>query len=219
MSKLFRTKNRSPGRGRRWQRGLLTLALALLAGLSGAMAQMQPSWVRKDEPVTGEREPTLRKIDWQKDTLARDRINYYRYRLPQELRRQNNFAWARADIPGLHKKEYYAHSRIQSLDSLSSRNAKRISGISPKPDPKETRFKTIMVDYLGNIGGPNAVPRWFDTEYKIMEDIASRLPDTSVEGHIQLFTNLEPCRSCWGVMKQFMAVYTNIEIEVLFSWP
>jgi hypothetical protein len=40
-----------------------------------------------------------------------------------------------------------------------------------------------------------------------------------VEGRILLYTELEPCRSCWGVKKQFLAIYTNIEIEVLYNWP
>lgn len=186
------------------------LAAGLATGIRAGAAET---------PSAADREPVLRKIDWKQDAEARERIHYYRNRLPRELRRQNNFAWARADIPGLRKKEYYAHSRIQSLGSLSSRAAKRISGISPKPDLKDARFETLMVDYQGNIGGPNAIPRWFDTEYKIMEDIASRLPDPSVEGRILLFTELEPCRSCWGVMKQFLAIYTNIEIEVLYNWP
>lgn len=194
--------------------GLLGGGLAAGAGAAGKTATAEP-------PETAEtaREPTLRKIDWKKDVEARKRIRYYRGRLPWKLRRRNNFAWARADIPGLRKKEYYAHSRIQSLDDLSSRAAKKISGISPKPDPETARFETLMVDYEGNIGGPKAIPRWFDTEYKIIEDIASRLPDPSAEGNILLFTELEPCRSCWGVMTQFLAIYTNIEIEVLYNWP
>ena len=187
----------------------------------GLWAMVVYGWAGVSAPDTAgvEREPALRKIDWKQDNEARERINYFRYRLPKELRKQNNFAWARADIPGLSKKEYYAHSRIQSLNKLSSQAAKRISGISPKPDWDKAQFKTIMVDYQGNIGGPNAIPRWFDTEYKIIEDIAARLPDPSVEGQILLFTELEPCLSCWGVMKQFLAIYTNIEIEVLYNWP
>lgn len=200
-------------RRRAFGRGRLSACCLAAVVASGAWSGVA------ETGAPAEREPALRKIDWKQDAEARERIYYYRNRLPRELRRQNNFAWARADIPGLRKKEYYAHSRIQSLDSLSSRAAKKISGISPKPDPKTARFETLMVDYQGNIGGPNAIPRWFDTEYKIMEDIASRLPDPSVEGRILLFTELEPCRSCWGVMKQFLAIYTNIEIEVLYNWP
>ncbi len=199
-------------------------AVWLLAGASSLAAQADTrdpggGAAGKAAPAAVEREPRLRKIDWKKDTSARKRINYFRNRLPADLRRQNNFAWAQADIPGLRKKEYYAHSRIQSLDTLSSRVAKRISGISPAPDRATARFETLFVDFEGNIGGPNAIPRWFDTEYKIMEDIASRLPDPAVEGRILLFTELEPCLSCWRVMKQFLAVYPHIEIEVLYNWP
>jgi len=203
---------RKPGVGirRRLAGGLLAV------GMAGWAWSVAPA---AEPAAPAEREPILRKIDWRQDTNARERINYYRNRLPRELRKRNNFAWARADIPGLRKKEYYAHSRIQSLDDLSSRAAKKISGISPHPDLDEARFETLMVDYEGNIGGPKAIPRWFDTEYKIMEDIAARLPDPSVEGEILLFTELKPCLSCWGVMKQFLAIYTNVEIEVLYNWP
>ena len=207
-----RPRRCSPISGGTWGRVLGT-GLVLLGLLGGGA-------VRGSEPAaTAEREPALRKIDWQQDVEARKRITYYRKRLPDELQKQNNFAWARADIPGLRKKEYYAHSRIQSLEGLSSRAAKRISGISPKPAAETSRFETLFVDYAGNIGGRNAIPRWFDTEYKIIEDIASRLPDSTVSGKILLFTELEPCLSCWGVMKQFMAAYPHIEIEVLYNWP
>ena len=75
------------------------------------------------------------------------------------------------------------------------------------------------MDYLGNVGGPNAIPRWFDTEYKILEDMASRLPDPSAKGKILLYTDLEPCPSCRGVMRQFLAAYTNVEMEVIYAWP
>jgi hypothetical protein len=194
----------------------LVVAVGAWTGTAGAE---EAGTAKAEEAQPAIREPSLRKIDWKQDVEARKRINYYRNRLPGELRRQNNFAWARADIPGLRKKEFYAHSRIQNLDGLSSRAAKRISGISPAPARGTGRFQTLFVDFEGNIGGPNAIPRWFDTEYKIMEDLAARLPDPSVEGRILLFTELEPCLSCWGVMQQFLGIYTNIEMDVLYNWP
>ena len=52
-----------------------------------------------------------------------------------------------------------------------------------------------------------------------LEDIAARLPDASAAGQIRLYTNLEPCPSCRGVMDQFLAFYTNVEIEVFYEWP
>ena len=126
---------------------------------------------------------------------------------------------ARLEIDGLDKKEYFAHSGIQSFEGLSARAAKRIQGMSFSPAKGKGKFQTLFVDYLGNIDGPNALPRWFDTEYKILEDIASRLPDPSVSGRIRLYTNLEACPSCRGVMRQFLAAYTNVEMLVLYEWP
>ena len=74
----------------------------------GVWAMVVCGWAGVSAPDTAEveREPALRKIDWKQDNEARERINYFRYRLPKDLRKQNNFAWARADIPGLSKKEY-----------------------------------------------------------------------------------------------------------------
>lgn len=166
------------------------------------------------------RDITLRHIRPRKDREAAKRIRYFKSRLPAEVRDRNNFAWAKANIKGLHKREYYAHSRIQNLSNYSWRVRRRISGISPHPPQETARFKTLSVDWKGNIGGPNAIPRHYDTEYKIMEDIASRLgTNTAVSGNILLYTDLIPCVSCRGVMRQFLALYTNVEIEVLYDWP
>ncbi len=169
--------------------------------------------------VAPAREPEIRHLDRKLDSEDVKRIWYYRKKLPEPFYRRNNFAWAQADIEGLDKKEYFAHSGIQSFEGLSSRAAKRIKDISFSPEKGKGRFETLFVDYLGNIGGPNAMPRWFDTEYKILEDIASRLPDASVKGTIRLYTNLEACPSCRGVMRQFLAAYPNVEMLVLYEWP
>ena len=169
--------------------------------------------------VSLSREPEIRHLDRKLDAADVKRIWYYRKKRPEPFYRRNNFAWARADIEGLDKKEYFAHSGIQSFEGLSSRAAKRIKDISFSPEKGKGRFETLFVDYLGNIGGPNAMPRWFDTEYKILEDIASRLPDASVKGTIRLYTNLEACPSCRGVMRQFLVAYPNVQMLVLYEWP
>ncbi len=193
----------------------------LLVGLACAPAPAAPA---KDGPEAAAvaapaREPEIRHLDRKKDSADLQRIWFYRKKLPEPFYRRNNFAWARADIEGLDKKEYFAHSGIQSLDGLSARAAKRIRGMSFSPAKGKGKFQTLFVDYLGNIDGPNALPRWFDTEYKILEDIAARLPDPSVSGSVRLYTNLEACPSCRGVMRQFLAVYTNVEMLVLYEWP
>ena len=46
--------------------------------------------------------------------------------------------------------------------------------------------------------------------------MAAHMPDPSVKGRVKLYTDLPPCASCWNVMKQFMAVYTNVQMSVLY---
>lgn len=186
--------------------------------LAGAPAHAETN-AESAAVVASVREPEIRHLDRKLDAADVKRIWFYRKKLPEPFYRRNNFAWARADIEGLEKKEYFAHSGIQDFDGLSTRAAKRIKDISFSPEKGKGRFETLFVDYLGNVGGPNALPRWFDTEYKILEDIASRLPDPKVKGTIRLYTNLEACPSCRGVMRQFLAAYPNVEMLVLYEWP
>ena len=165
------------------------------------------------------RKPVIRHLDRKVDGADLKRIWFWRKKLPEKFYRRNNFGWAWAEIDGLEKKEYFAHSGIQSLDGFSKSVARRLKGMSFSPEKGKGRFQTLLVDFRGNLGGPDALPRWFDTEYKMLEDIAARLPDAAVSGKIRLYTNLEPCPSCRGVMDQFLAVYTNVEMEVFYEWP
>ena len=198
----------------------LLLAWGLAGPVSAAEPKTEPAPVAEAPSVAAPaREPEIRHLDKKKDGADLKRIWHFRKKLPEPFYRRNNFAWARADIAGLDKKEYFAHSGIQNFDGMSKSVAKRIQGMSFSPEKGKGKFQTLFVDYLGNIGGPDALPRWFDTEYKILEDIAARLPDPSVSGRIRLYTNLEACPSCRGVMRQFLAVYTNVEMLVLYEWP
>jgi hypothetical protein len=193
-------------------------AVALGLGLLCALAGLAPA-APKPDAAPAAREPELRHLDRRKDRADAERIWTFRKKLPEKFYRRSNFAWATADIAGLEKKEYFAHSGIQGFDGLSSSAARRIKGISLSPEKGQGRFETLFVDYKGNVGGPDAIPRYFDTEYKILEDLAARLPDSGAAGTVRLYTYLEPCPSCRGVMRQFLAVYTNVQMLVLYSWP
>ncbi len=196
------------------------LGSVVWACLACALAVAAPAGNKSDpEAAPAPRAPAIRHLDPQQDAADLKRIRQCRARLPQEFRWRNNFGWARAEIAGLKKKEYFAHSGIQNFDGLSAEAAQRIRGISFSPEKGKGRFQTLFVDYRGNVGGPDALPRWFDTEYKILEDIAARLPNRSAAGTLRLYTNLEPCPSCRGVMEQFLALYTNVQMEVLYEWP
>ena len=169
--------------------------------------------------VAPDREPELRQIERGRDAAAWKRIATVRAWLPEEYRKRNNFAWAVAKIDGLEKVEYFAHSGIQDLEAFSAEAREPIAAISVKPAAETAKFKVLCVNEMGAVDGMDCWLRNVDTECKILEDIAARLPDASTAGRIRLFTELYPCPSCWNVMKQFLAVYTNVEMQVLYRTP
>lgn len=165
------------------------------------------------------RVPELRQIDPGRDATAWERIDFVRQRLPAEFRPRNNFAWAVAKIDGLDKVEYFAHSRIQTLDDMSAEVAAPIADISLKPAPETAKFKVLCVNQNGAVDGDDCWWRDVDTECKILEDVAARLPDSAVAGRLRLYTELYPCPSCWNVMIQFLATYSNVQMQVLYRTP
>jgi hypothetical protein len=186
--------------------------MLLACGFMG-VAPAQPGAAPAD--LAPSRDPELRQIDAVKDAPALARLEHIRATLPEEYRKRNNFAWAVAKIHGLKKVEYFAHSGIQDLDGLSAKAAKAIKEISVKPS-KKAKFKTLCVNQNGAVEGADCWQRDVDTEFKILEDIAARLKDTAVSGRIRLYTELYPCPSCWNVMKQFLALYPNVQMQVLY---
>lgn len=182
----------------------------LLAGI----AQAKPAEDAYD-PVPGVRQPAMRRVVMRWDSNVLTRIEFTRGKLPPQYRERFNFAWAVAKIDGLDKTEYFAHSGIQSLEEFSSKEARKLEGISVRPE--KGRYYTLCVNQNDIVDGPNCWQRTVDTEYKILEDLVSRLPDTSVKGRLKLYTDLPPCASCWNVFKQFMAEYTNVAVQVLYK--
>ncbi len=190
---------------------LIVWAMAALAWAGGAPVQDEAT---PEQMLPTVRQPTLRKAHREKDALVLERIEFQRDKLPEQYRRRNNFAWAVAKINGLDKTEYFAHSGIQSLDDFSKETVKELAGISLRPE--KGHYHALCVNQNDVVDGPDCWLRVVDTEYKILEDMAARLPDRSVKGRIKLYTDLPPCASCWNVMKQFMAEYTNVNMSVLY---
>lgn len=190
-----------------------TIGLMAFAGpaLAPAAAAQEPA-----AAAAPDRDPELRQIDVRKDAAALARLETIRAKLPEEFRKRNNFAWAVAKIDGVDKAEYFAHSGIQDLDKLSSDAAREIRDISPKPEPGKAKFKTLCVNQVGAVEGADCWERNVDTEFKILEDMAARIKDPAASGRVRLYTELYPCPSCWNVMKQFLAVYTNVQMQVLY---
>ena len=180
------------------------LLAVLWAGLAGAEAPAA---------VAAGRAPEIRLIEAGRDAPALRRIEYMRGKLPAKYQRRNNFAWAVAKIDGLDKTEYFSHSGIKQAKDLSAVAAEDVAGISLRV--KKGRFTALCVNHDDVVEGPDCFPRHVDTEYKILEDMATRLPDPAAGGRVRIYTDLYPCASCRHVMGQFLGVYTNVRMQVL----
>lgn len=86
-----------------------------------------------------------------------------------------------------------------------------ISGQSTRPGtvglPQQPFFETFEV--------PPGHSRAYDSEYKLLEELASRYAQTSeVEGTVNLFTERPPCDSCIFAIEQFRRQFPNITLRV-----
>jgi len=86
-----------------------------------------------------------------------------------------------------------------------------ISGQSTRPGtvslPQHPLFQAFEV--------PPGHSRAFDSEYKILEELASRYSETpEVEGTVNLLTERVPCPSCNYVIAQFRSRFPNISLTV-----
>ena len=156
----------------------------------------------------------IRQIDEKRDAPALRRIEVLRRALPAKYGRRHNFAWAVAKVDGLEKVEYFAHSGVDRKGEISSVAIRGIETISLRP--KKGRFEVLCVNREDEIEGEDCFPRYSDTEYKILEEMASRMPDSSVRGRVRLYTDLPPCASCRHVMKQFLDAYPHVQLQVLY---
>lgn len=86
-----------------------------------------------------------------------------------------------------------------------------ISGKSTRPGtvelPTQPFFKTFPV--------PDGHSRAYDSEYKLLEELASRYGQMpNIEGTVDLYTERPPCDSCSSVIKQFCRLFPNILLTV-----
>ncbi|RJG21444.1 deaminase domain-containing protein [Paenibacillus thiaminolyticus] len=138
--------------------------------------------------------------------------------LPEEIRDIGNFGLARVEIPGL-KKEFKAHTQIQDA------NQKWSEGYSPLPPEKieERIFEPKEVNLWNEVDGEGAYSRKWDTEYKILEDIAKELGGSKgavnkdVTGKIDFYTDREPCASCTPIIQEFEEMFPNVEVVIYYN--
>ncbi|MGG0276945.1 deaminase domain-containing protein [Bacillus rhizoplanae] len=157
---------------------------------------------------TGKVYPT-RQIDSVAEAHIIDKVKELRGNLTSRYKKSGNFAVAEVDVSGISKSEFYAQS---SINELKGNLEDKVPGISLQPE--NPMFKAT--EAVGKEG--ESYLRNTDTEYKILNDIASRLGEnTQATGKIKLFTELDTCDSCSKVIAEFAAKYKNIELEVIHN--
>lgn len=135
------------------------------------------------------------------------RVKALRQLLTSDYKKSGNFGWAQTWVPNLSKREYFAHSGIQSFTPTLQ---ERVPDISLKPVVKI--FPASVELTLDNA----PILRDVDTEYKILTEIAVKLGNQTSRGKILLFTERPPCNSCSNVIEMFANRY-NIDIEVVHN--
>ena len=154
-----------------------------------------------------------RVIDPKIDSKIYNRVKELRGILTSDYKGSGNFGYADVNVSGLNKKEFFAHSLIDT-SSFKGELRSRVPNISL--EPINPVFDALEVNKYNVIDGPDAYLREWDTEYKIMNDVALQLGNkTSVTGTIKLFTDRKVCPSCSRVINLFMKKYKNITVKVI----
>ncbi len=97
-----------------------------------------------------------------------------------------------------------------SIDGVSG-DLVGVSGAQARPGAVGVPANPVFTPT--NAGG---FSRSLDSEYKILEDLASRLgpPSQTPRGTVNLYTERPPCASCASVIDQFRARYPNVTVNV-----
>lgn len=89
-----------------------------------------------------------------------------------------------------------------------------VTGVSGKASPPGTVPAPSSPQFTTRASG--AMTRAFDSEVKILEDIAKDLPPNA-RGTISLYTERAPCFSCQGVIQQFQSRFPGIKLNVTYG--
>ncbi|NEQ95717.1 MAG: hypothetical protein F6K30_03135 [Cyanothece sp. SIO2G6] len=90
---------------------------------------------------------------------------------------------------------------------------------SPIPKPKAKSeggyFEPVIDSRTGRLMDT-------DAEYKVLSEIAKTLEMSygcAVEGSLYLYSELQPCESCNGILEQFQEKFPNVNISIFWDLP
>lgn len=109
------------------------------------------------------------------------------------------------------KYRFFANSSVSDRSSLFFR-LNRDYVLTPEKEAQT--FQTFHTNRKREI--KIGTPREYDTEYKLLEKIATHLKPEA-QGKIVLYTYYEPCLSCDYVIIQFINRFKKIKMDVYFE--
>ena len=174
---------------------------------------------KEQEKLDTEGAGIARKLDEEIDAEFIGKVKDMKKKLPSKIRGKYNFGYAEVNIEGLNKNDFFAHSGISKIEDIEDPIARgKVSDISIEPVEKDKIFTTKKVNKENIVDGDGAWDRSKDTEFKILNEIATSLGNNrNAVGKIKLYTDLDCCPSCNDVIRQFKAKYPNISIEVIYK--
>ncbi|MDB9510635.1 deaminase domain-containing protein [Kamptonema animale CS-326] len=90
----------------------------------------------------------------------------------------------------------------------------KLIGISGKRSPGGT-VEVPTQPFFQTFDVPDGHSRAYDSEYKLLEELASRYGQMpNIKGTVNLYTERPPCASCSSVIDQFRLLFPNIELMV-----
>ncbi|MFJ4658094.1 deaminase domain-containing protein [Nocardia sp. NPDC088792] len=117
-----------------------------------------------------------------------------------QLKLKKNVAVAEAEIDGQY---------------IPSQSLRAVSGEDPPLNGTLGEPKNPVFNPADQTGGTY---RPTDSEYKILENLATRLTPDS-KGVVNLYTEANPCDACTDVIQQFEAKFPGVKLNVTYSVP
>ncbi|WP_341201108.1 deaminase domain-containing protein [Planomicrobium okeanokoites] len=114
---------------------------------------------------------------------------------------------------------FFAHSTIDEKNENTWAKNQDTIEIAFLPPVEERKFEKYIFKTTPNRDiNSGDIPRIHDTEYKLLENIASYLKfESSVKGEIKVYTTLQPCFSCDSVFLEFNRCFPEVRIDVFYK--
>lgn len=183
--------------------GITVSIASTFAGMGKANVGNQYLSTKLVAPAAGWKSYLVNEKTIQQSAVFKKQVIDLRAGLPSAPKRSGNVAVAQIDIQGM-PKQMAAHSGV-------SMSGKGLVGKGLVGKGSENFKYSELPNKKGEL-----IPRNTDSEYKILDNLADKLDNTtSAKGTVTIFTERPACGSCLGVIEQFQQKYPGVKVDVL----